>query len=169
VWKRETETEKRQTAGAAAGGRVTTKGSVRQSSENDRSRDTENRGEDGARGRLLFFITFICFIIPEPNTKQDPACIARDRACDCCKCVLVIISSFFLSLSEPISGICANQHCTADEGRERKTVMQRERERERGSTPVSIIDCNCPSMFIVCVGCMHSFLYVLHMVVQQCK
>jgi len=131
VWKRETETEKRQTAGAAAGGRVTTKGSVRQSSENDRSRDTENRGEDGARGRLLFFITFICFIIPEPNTKQDPACIARDRACDCCKCVLVIISSFFLSLSEPISGICANQHCTADEGRERKTVMQRERERER--------------------------------------
>lgn len=97
---RERQKEKRQTAGAAAGGRVTAKGSVRQSSGNDRSRDTENRGEDGARGRLLLFITFICFIIPELNTKQDPACTARDHACDR-MCVLVIISfrgAFSLSL-----------------------------------------------------------------------
>lgn len=53
---RERQKEKRQTVGAAAGGRVTAKGSVRQSSGNDRSRDTEKRGEDGARGRLHPFL-----------------------------------------------------------------------------------------------------------------
>lgn len=72
----ERQKEKRQTAGAAAGGRVTVKGAVRQPSGNNRSRDTEKREEDVIKGRLLLSITFFCFIIPELNTKPGPACTA---------------------------------------------------------------------------------------------